>query len=156
MHTPGKERRSSSSISMRKRERVLCRLDQKYPQERHDRRTGIDEGTRNGPANTTATAKRKVAGRPEIRDVVTASLANQLPFDWEVGDVEPIGRFARIHNFPRKDYFGSTRSFGSVGVTFAPAAVSAIALVSSRAWPGFFPATIHVISLELLGPNRGS
>src|ERR1700760_1535193 len=44
---------------------------------------------------TTATAKRKVAGRPEIREVATASLANQLPFD-RVAEEEPIGRFARI------------------------------------------------------------
>jgi len=48
--------------------------------------------------STTATAKRKVVGRPEIREVATASLANQLPFRGDVGDVEPIGRFARIKN----------------------------------------------------------
>lgn len=30
------------------------------------------------------------------RDNATASLANQLPFGWEVEDVEPIGGLARI------------------------------------------------------------
>jgi hypothetical protein len=30
--------------------------------------------------STTATAKRKVVGRPEIREVATARRANQLPF----------------------------------------------------------------------------
>jgi hypothetical protein len=45
---------------------------------------------------TTAAARRKVAGRPEIREVATASLANQLLFGSAAAEVEPIGRFARI------------------------------------------------------------
>ena len=70
------------------------------------------------------------------------SVANQLPFGREVEDVEPIGRFAGIKNTLATSYFGSTRSFGSVGVTRAPAAVAAfslVALVSARGWPGLLP-----------------
>jgi hypothetical protein len=42
------------------------------------------------------------------------------------------------------NYFGSTCSFGSVGVTCAPAdaaAVSVVALAPARPWSGFFAPT---------------
>jgi hypothetical protein len=55
--------------------------------------------------STTATAKRKVAGRPEIRDVATASLANQLPFGREVGDVKPIAQVSAHQEYPCDEVF---------------------------------------------------